>query len=321
MISKPKIGVSECLAGSVAHFTFGGKPLADGIGNLFQWVSYSPVLTDFFMNLPTAVMTNTTAFDSCASQMSDIKTINNAHYPALNYAQSINSFTGFIICNNSHNQKKTNTGIAKGREKICDEIKKISRFRSIMQEKYPWIPVVESEQLVDPILCENFIIRVFTLSELNSLRKRKLTRKALIAFHSRYKLLLLAHSQPGYRELGPFVAQIHQWDNLDAFFTAYRKKLMAILKRPATRANHTNVMMHVQGYFRSQLSSHQRSELSGVIHDYRSGLLPISAPLGLFKRYLSEYPDNYLLSQRYFMPYSDSLYRLNNSRCRQAAME
>jgi len=273
------------------------------------------------MHLPTAVMTDTTVSDSCASQMLDIKTIKKAHSRTLHYALEINSLTGFIICKNSQRQKEINTGSPEKRAKSCLEIKKIERFRSIMQEKYPWIPVAESEQLVDPLQCENFIIRVFTLYELNSLRKIKLTRHALIAFHSRYKLLLLAHSQPGYREIGPFVAQIHQWDNLDAFFAVYRKKLMAILKQPASRANHTNVMMHVQGYFSSQLSSHQRSELSGVIHDYRSGLLPISAPLMLIKHYLSEYPDNYLLNQRYFMPYSDSLYRLNNSGCRQAAIE
>jgi uncharacterized protein YbgA (DUF1722 family) len=31
------------------------------------------------------------------------------------------------------------------------------------------------------------------------------TRRALLDFHSRYKLQLLAHHQAGYREIGPFV--------------------------------------------------------------------------------------------------------------------
>lgn len=46
---------------------------------------------------------------------------------------------------------------------------------------------------------------------------------------------LLAHHQAGYREIGPFVASLSQWDNLEAFFEAYREKLMAILKHPASR--------------------------------------------------------------------------------------
>jgi uncharacterized protein YbgA (DUF1722 family) len=32
-------------------------------------------------------------------------------------------------------------------------------------------------------------------------------------------------------------------------FAIYREKLMAILKQPASRKNHTNVLMHIQGYF------------------------------------------------------------------------
>jgi uncharacterized protein YbgA (DUF1722 family) len=36
--------------------------------------------------------------------------------------------------------------------------------------------------------------------------------------------------------------------------------------------------------------------------NYRSGLLPIRAPLTLLKHYLAEYPDRYLQAQSYFDP-------------------
>ncbi len=63
--------------------------------------------------------------------------------------------------------------------------------------------------------------------------------------------------------------------------------------------NHTNVLMHIQGYFRDQLNSRQRGELREVILNYRAGLLPILAPLTLLKHYLAEYPDRYLQAQNY----------------------
>ena len=110
----------------------------------------------------------------------------------------------------------------------------------------------------DAALRENFIERVYALYELNMLWRQGLTRGGLIAFHSRYKLSLLAHSQPAYRELGRFVADIHRWDSLEAFAVEYRSRLMALLAHKATRRNHTNVLMHVQGYFRRQLSTAQR---------------------------------------------------------------
>ncbi len=82
---------------------------------------------------------------------------------------------------------------------------------------------------------------------------------------------------------------------------------MAILKKPASRKNHTNVLMHIQGYFRNQLTMRQRGELREVILNYRAGLLPILAPMTLLKHYLAEYPDGYLLTQNYFDPYPQDL--------------
>ena len=75
----------------------------------------------------------------------------------------------------------------------------------------------EDGRLHDPQLRENFVERLFALHELNTLRANGLTRRALMDFHSRYKLQLLAHHQAGYREIGPFVASMHQWQDLDAF--------------------------------------------------------------------------------------------------------
>ncbi|SUH09449.1 pathogenicity island protein [Salmonella enterica subsp. enterica] len=63
---------------------------------------------------------------------------------------------------------------------------------------------------------------------------------------------------------------------------------MAILRHPASRKNHTNVLMHIQGYFHRALNSRQRAELREVILGYRAGRLPILAPLTLLKHYLAE---------------------------------
>ncbi len=223
-------------------------------------------------------------------------------YTTEDQRQHPDGLNGLIIGRHSISDD-SEAGITEKKE-ISPETRKYQVLLSAtMAEQYPWVPLIESEQLSTPVLRENFIICVSALHELNQLRTQKLTRHTLIDFHSRYKLVLLAHNQPGYREIGPFVAQIHQWEDLDKFFIAYRKKLMAILQQPATCENHVNVMMHIQGYFNRQQSAEQRSELCQVIHDYRLGNRPLSAPLTLLKRYLSEYPNNYLLTQKYFKLY------------------
>ncbi|ELK5632371.1 DUF1722 domain-containing protein, partial [Escherichia coli] len=111
----------------------------------------------------------------------------------------------------------------------------------------------------------------------------------------------------GYKDMGPFVAAIHEWADLESYFEVYRDNLMAILRKPASRKNHTNVLMHIQGYFSNYLSTRQRKELSEVILNYRFGTLPLLAPLTLLKHYLGEYPNDYLLTQNYFDPYPEEL--------------
>lgn len=226
-------------------------------------------------------------------------------YTAIDQLQQPDDLNGLIIGHHSINED-LGAGIAEKREMHPDTGKYQALLSATMAEQYPWIPLIESAQLSSPMLRENFIVCVSALRELNQLRERKLTRYTLIDFHSRYKLVLLAHNQPGYREIGPFVAHIHQWEDLEEFFISYRKKLMAILQQPATRENHVNVMMHIQGYFNCQQSAEQRSELCQVIHDYRLGNLPLSDPLTLLKRYLSEFSNNYLLTQKYFMLYPNN---------------
>ncbi|WP_254558602.1 DUF1722 domain-containing protein, partial [Salmonella enterica] len=76
--------------------------------------------------------------------------------------------------------------------------------------------------------------------------------------------------QAGYREIGPFVARLHERGDLDAFFVRYREKLMAILRHPASRKNHPPVRMPSQGHFHRALHSRQRAELREVILGYRA---------------------------------------------------
>ncbi len=79
----------------------------------------------------------------------------------------------------TNNNRKAGTGI----------------FTRFLQREMPWLPLEEDGRLNDPTLRENFIGRICALHEFHEMWKKGLTRHGLIAFHSQYKLLLLAHSQ------------------------------------------------------------------------------------------------------------------------------
>lgn len=312
MKNKPLIGISGCLTGSAVRFDGGHKRTSFAMDELAQWVTFKPVCPEMAIGLPVPrpalrltqlsegeihMRFSHEPHNDVTQKMADFSEA---------YLPNASELSGFIVC-----AKSPSCGME--RVRLYDENGNRGRkegtglFTGALLAKYPWLPVEEDGRLHDAVLRENFVERVFALHQLNTLRANGLTRHALLAFHSRYKLQLLAHHQAGYREIGPFVATLHEWQDLDAFFVAYREKLMAILKQPASRKNHTNVLMHIQGYFREQLNARQRGELREVILNYRDGLLPILAPLTLLKHYLAEYPDRYLLTQNYFDPYPDDL--------------
>ena len=147
---------------------------------------------------------------------------------------------------------------------------------------------------------ESTLIRIFAIYELYRLKEHGLTRGALNDYHSRYKLVFLAHSQPEYRKLGPFVADIHRWQNLDDYYNQYRQRVIVLLSHPANRRDHTNVLMHVQGYFRPHIDSTERQQLAALIDSYRRGEQQLLAPLMRIKHYMAFYPDAWLSGQRYF---------------------
>jgi uncharacterized protein YbgA (DUF1722 family)/uncharacterized protein YbbK (DUF523 family) len=312
MSDKIPIGISACLLGENVRFDGGHKRLAFAVNELAPWVHFEPICPEMAIGLPTprpALRLVKLDDGEMALRFSNHRegdlTQAMQQFSSRRVA-GLENLCGYIVCAKSpscgmervrvyeaegSNNRKSGTGI----------------FTAELKRQLPWLPVEEDGRLYDPAIRENFVERIYTLYELNKLRHSGLTRGGLIGFHSRYKLLLLAHSQPQYRELGRFVADIEKWDSLDDFFVEYRLRLMALLEHQATRRNHTNVLMHVQGYFRRQLNTRQRQELSGLIDRYRQGTQPLLAPITLLKHYMAEYPDAYLAQQRYFEPYPEAL--------------
>jgi uncharacterized protein YbgA (DUF1722 family)/uncharacterized protein YbbK (DUF523 family) len=165
----------------------------------------------------------------------------------------------------------------------------------------PELPVEESGRLEDPVLRENFVTRVFAFAHWQKLVAEGLTAARLIAFHSAYKYLLMAHSIVHYKEAGRLLADLS--GDVATLADAYVQVLMRGLSRPATRGGHANVLQHLQGYVKDQLDSATRQELAELIHSYRRGEIPLLAPLTLLRHHLRRAADSYALEQIYLEPH------------------
>lgn len=312
MSDKIPVGVSACVVGEQVRFDGGHKRLTFAVDDLASWVRFEPVCPEMGIGLPVprpALRLVKNSEGDIGLRFSDKREGDlTAEMEAFarQRTRHFEHLCGYIVC-----AKSPSCGMERVRVYDADgkNNRKAGRgiYTRVLMETFPWLPVEEDGRLHDPLIRENFVERIYALHELNSLREAGLTCGELIAYHSRYKLLLLAHSQPKYRELGRFVAAINEWASLEDYFAEYRQRLMDLMSIPTSRRNHTNVLMHVQGYFRKQLNSRQRQELAALIDRYRQGLQPLLAPVTLIKHYMAEYPDAYLAGQRYFDPWPEEL--------------
>jgi uncharacterized protein YbgA (DUF1722 family)/uncharacterized protein YbbK (DUF523 family) len=185
-------------------------------------------------------------------------------------------------------------------------------FAEQLMKRLPLLPVEEEGRLCDPRLRENFFERVFAYRRLTELFSGRWRLGELVAFHSAEKLLLMAHDQALYRQLGRMVAQAKGAPRRQ-LAGEYQTLFMTALKKQATTRKHFNVLQHVAGYFKRLLDDDDRRELHAVLEDYRQGLIPLVVPVTLLRHHVRRHQLSYLQGQTYLEPHPKELMLRNHS--------
>ena len=304
---KLTVGISACLLGDEVRFDGGHKRSAFCDDELSRHVEFVRFCPEVGIGLP--IPRPTIRLEKHDNDVHAVipKTGANVTRELSDFADKIQlkakQLSGYVLC-----AKSPSCGME--RVKLYDpetgHAKKeaMGIFAARLRELNPALPLEEDGRLNDPHLRENFILRVWVYGHWQALPK-PLTKKVLLDFHTRCKLLLLAHDQPAYRELGKRLGEAEKID--EAFAQQYIIDVMQALSEPASKRNHTNTLQHIQGYFKGQLSAQQKQELSEMILQYHDGILPIMAPLTLIRHYLREFPNDYLAQQWYIQPYPEDL--------------
>ena len=185
-------------------------------------------------------------------------------------------------------------------------------FARALMERFPLLPLEEEGRLNDMPLRENFIERVFSYYRWTELLNNDPSPGGLVRFHTAHKLTLMAHSIKHYQELGRLVALAGRqpWDELVA---TYGAKLMEGLALLGTRRKHVNVLQHLMGYLKRELSGEDKQELLALIEDYRQELMPLIVPLTLLQHHLRRHQvPEWVWQQVYLNPYPKELMLRNH---------
>ena len=184
-------------------------------------------------------------------------------------------------------------------------------FARVFMEHFSRTPVEEDGRLHDPKIRENFVERVFTLKRWRETRKKKKHLADLIDFHTKNKLLILSHSEKHYRMMGRMVAKGKTMP-IKELFMSYEASLMDALRLKTTTRKNINVLQHMMGFFKKELTLDEKQELLEIIQRYREGTIPLIVPLTLFNHFVRKYHQSTLEKQTYLNPHPIALQLRNH---------
>ena len=304
-----RLGVSACLLGARVRFDGGHKRnrfLIDELGSHFEFVPFCPEVA-IGMGTPRPsirLVGDVEAPRALGSRDDGLDVTDALQAYSANRARRLEGLSGFIF-------KKDSPSCGMERVKVYSDKGMPQRegvgiFARAVQQANPLLPVEEEGRLNDSTLRENFVSRVFVYARWQALRQQGLTKKGLLDFHTRHKLLLMAHSPVAYRELGRLLARLDN-ASLDGLADRYIERIMQVLKTPANRKRHVNVLQHVLGYLRKHVDAVNRADLVDVIDDYRLGMVPLVVPVTLLQHHFRSNPHPWISRQVYMNPHPREL--------------
>jgi len=312
-MEKIPIAVSSCLLGQEVRYDGGHKHnayLTGTLGRYFEYTAFCPEVA-IGLGVPRPTLQLVQIDDAVrvrGSKDLELDVTQRLQDYARSVVPLLDGFCGYIF-------KKSSPSCGMERVKIYKNGNPVANGRGayaeVIMQALPALPVEEEGRLMDPVLRENFIERVFVYYRWQQFLRQEFSPAGLVRFHSEHKFTLLAHDETVYRGLGRLIADAGTSD-LESLAGRYLRDLMRALSRPATRKTHTNVLMHIMGYLKQSLSTDDKQELLELLDKYRLGQVPLIVPITLMKHYLRRYPNNYIEQQVYLNPHPEEL-MLRNS--------
>ena len=304
------VGISSCLLGQPVRFDGGHKYHAYVNRRLADFFEFKPFCPEVAIGL------GTPRPPIRLVKMADGIRVRGVKDPAQDVTAKLDNYGRKIarqehgLCGYIFKSRSPSCGMERvktyGEDGMPGKSDGIGAYARAIMQAHPNLPVEEEGRLNDPDLRDNFIERVFTWYRWQQLNRQGLTPASLVDFHSRQKLSVMAHNQAAYRRLGQLVANAGK-RGFEQRIMDYEEEMMTAMRRIASRKSHTNVLQHLQGYFSRELSTGDRAEMSALINDYRTGLVPLAVPLTLMRHHLRHYPNDWALSQTYLEPYPREL--------------
>ena len=300
-----KIGISSCLLGEHVRYDGGHKHepfITETMGKFFTFVGVCP---EVGCGLPTPRDAMHLEGDPAEPRLITIRTGKDQTEQMRSYCRDKvveleqEDLCGFIF-------KKGSPSSGLFRVKVYNRNNPVKTGRGLFADAvvkhFPLLPVEEEGRLHDMGLRENFIVRVFAYRRWRNFLRGSKSPGELVTFHTAHKLLIMAHNPLIYRQMGGLTANAGAMP-AEELLKNYEGLLMRALSHHATIRKNVDVLMHIMGYFKKELSGDEKTELREVIGQYHNGMTPLCAPLTLLRHYVRKFDQQYLKQQVYLNPH------------------
>ena len=311
-----KIGISACLLGHQVRYNGGhqhDRLLTDTLGQFMEFVPVCPEV-ECGLGIPRETMrlvgdpatprlvTSKTGIDHTDRMQSwAVKKIAELEQQGL---------LGFIF-----KSKSPSSGMERVRvygEGASVHHNGVGIFARAFMDHFPLLPVEDDGRLNDIGLRENFIETIFVCRRWREVQAEGKNLGGLVNFHSDHKLQIMAHSVKHYQTMGRLVAEGKKYP-VHELFRTYEQQLLEAMRLKPTIKKHVNVLQHMAGYFKKELSSDEKQELGEIIDRYHKTLVPLIVPVTLINHYVRKYQQPYLKQQVYLNPHPIELKLRNHA--------
>lgn len=128
--------------------------------------------------------------------------------------------------------------------------------------------------------------------------------KNLVSFQAMNKYMIMAHDQNELKILGNIVAS-NKKIPFSEILIQYEKHLKKSLEKEPTTKTHSNVMMHLFGYFSKNFSQSEKEQFFDLLNQFKEEKITLGEILSEINPMIYRFNNTYLASQTYFLLYSD----------------
>jgi len=129
--------------------------------------------------------------------------------------------------------------------------------------------------------------------------------KNLVSFQAMNKFMIMSHNQEELKNLGHAVAS-YKKGQFSEIISEYETFLKIALEKEPTIKTHSNVIMHIFGYFSKNFSQSEKEVFFDLLKQFQEEKITLGRLLSEINPIIYRFNSTYLASQTYFLLYSDS---------------